>query len=108
MGYAPKHAKPASLRNTALKSHHRPFGAEVSGRHRAGVLPAPPAPPAPRTPPDESIGAVGTADPEAEIRAGEAGEACEEVAGPRASARDDRAEALMKLIPLQRVPLVGS
>ena len=123
MGYAPKHAKPASLRTAALKSHNRSFGANDSGRHRAGVLPAPPAP---RVPADESIGAVGTADPPTEVRSGEeAGEQVESPAGERGSsledtrgssqddgqpahARDDRADAPMKFIPLQRVPLVGS
>jgi hypothetical protein len=95
MGYAPKHAKPASLRNTTLKSHHRPFGATDSGRHRTGVVPAP------RVPADESIvrGAVDAAEAPApasasapaESRTGEGGDAVE---GPA--------------VPLQRAALPGS
>lgn len=115
MGYSPKHAKPASLRGTALKPPHAGGASSGHGRHRAGAQI-----PAPRIPGDASVpaGPGPVSGPGAIPEIGPAAEAPEAAAADTASARNSqdaaadqqaaRAESLMNLIPLQRAPLADS
>ncbi|MCL2582795.1 MAG: hypothetical protein FWE35_10100 [Streptosporangiales bacterium] len=99
MGYSPKHAKPVSLRGTTIKTPLSGGPGGAGGRHRAG-----PRIPAPRIAGDSAIpaapGPVSGAD-----AAPEPGAQAPETAGDTQAAR---AEALMRLVPLQRSPLPES
>ena len=133
MGYSPKHAKPVSLRGTALKSHHKPVGPAGTpvghGRHRAGTaVPVPRVPdhdpvPADEPPtPDETLAADDAAAPAGDAAAPAAGDAVPAtapgasgapgaavnapcVAGARGT---EHAAVLTRLVPPQRAPLPGS
>lgn len=118
MGYSPKHAKPVSLRGTALKTPLTGGAASGPGRHRAGARI-----PGQRFPGDDSV----TASPDT-VPDPVAAPAVSEETAPAASAgaapghaeesiasgtrpgdrQADRAQALMRLIPLQRSPLTES
>lgn len=110
MGYSPKHAKPVSLRSTALKNQHRPFGpggtTASPGRHRAGsAVPVPRFPVGGAVQTEEHLPAIVSeahrepaGEPAPAADAGQPGE-------PDAARAAEHAEALKKLIPSQRVPL---
>lgn len=115
MGYSPKHAKPASMRGTALKPPHAGGASSGHGRHRAGAQI-----PAPRIPGDASVPAGPGPVPEpgalAETRpVAEAPEAAAQDPASGKESRDPaddrqaaRARSLLDLIPLQRAPLSDS
>lgn len=117
MGYSPKHAKPVSLRGTALRTPLTGGAATGPGRHRAGARV-----PGPRVPGDESVpadpvtdSAGQTAEEAVPAERRPAGHSEEKMAagapsGDQSSGERQaaRAEALMKLIPLQRSPLPES
>lgn len=119
MGYSPKHAKPVSLRGTALKTPLTGGAGNGPGRHRAGARI-----PGQRVPADEPVPADGVPDPVTAPAAGlgaGAGHAEESIAsrtraGDRPAGRDGRpadkqaarAETLMRLVPLQRAPIPES
>lgn len=113
MGYSPKHAKPVSLRGTALRTPLTGGAASGPGRHRAGARI-----PRPRIPGDESVPAdpvTDSAGQTAEKAVPAAGHSEEKMAAgarsgdqPSAERQAARAEALTKLIPLQRAPLPES
>jgi hypothetical protein len=105
MGYSPKHAKPVSLMSTALKSQHKSAGSSGTGtgpgRHRIGATV-----PAPRLPADDICPAgqpAALTEPAPEASPADAG--TDDLETARAV---EHAEALLRLIPLQRTPLPGS
>lgn len=115
MGYSPKHAKSVSLLGTALKTPLTGGAASGPGRHRAGARI-----PAPRIPGDQSVPAAPEQDatagpmtapvPGDAVTAAGAGHAEEAIAAGTlpADPQAARAEALRKLVPLQRSPLSES
>lgn len=124
MGYSPKHAKPVSLRGTALKTPLTGGAGNGPGRHRAGAripgqrVPADEPVPAGAVPDPVTAPAVSeqAAPPAAGMGAGP-GHAEESIAsrtrpedkGDRpAGNQAARAEALMRLVPLQRAPIPES